>query len=105
MRGALPLLATRGLGPFFFTYLTFSTMHLGLCYNVNRLVTAGVWLLKRVRDAPSLAQMALSDCTTSGTKLADNIDEKAAVKEDSSSPEKEALAASDDKPAEESSKE
>ena len=36
-------------------------MHLGLCYNVNRLVTAGVWLLKRVRDAPSLAQMALSD--------------------------------------------
>ena len=39
-------------------------MHLGLSYTGNRLVEAGVWVLKKWRQSEALRQLSLSDVAT-----------------------------------------
>ena len=48
-------------GQSFYTFMTFSTMHLGLSYHENRLVEAGVWVLKKWRQSRALQQLSMSD--------------------------------------------
>lgn len=60
VRAALPHLMKR-FGNCFHTYLTFSTMHLGVMYNENRLVETGLWVLKQWRNSKCLQQLSLSD--------------------------------------------
>jgi len=44
----------------FYTYMTFSTPHLGYMYNPNRLVDAGMWFLKKWRKSQCLLQLSMS---------------------------------------------
>ncbi|CAD7971071.1 unnamed protein product [Amoebophrya sp. A25] len=60
VRSALPLLRPK-YGNSFYSYITFSTMHLGLSYHENRLVEAGVWVLKKWRQSRALQQLSMSD--------------------------------------------
>ena len=49
VRAALPHLLARGYHKYFHTFLTLSTMHLGLRQSANPLVSAGVWLLRALK--------------------------------------------------------
>ncbi|CAD7970957.1 unnamed protein product [Amoebophrya sp. A120] len=61
IRSAIPLLRHK-YGRSFHSYISLSTMHLGLNYTgQNRLVEAGVWVLKKWRQSEALRQLSLSD--------------------------------------------
>jgi len=59
VRAALPRLSD--YAHLFYTYMTFSTPHLGYMYNPNRLVDAGMWFLKKWRKSQCLLQLSMSD--------------------------------------------
>ena len=42
-------------------YISLSTPHLGYMYNSNRIVDAGIWLLKKWRKSKCLQQLTMSD--------------------------------------------
>lgn len=44
-----------------YTYITFSTPHLGFLYNSSTIVDAGLWLLKRWKGSTALSQLTMSD--------------------------------------------
>ena len=42
-------------------YMSLSSPHLGYMYNANKIIEAGLWILKRVRNSLSLQQLSMSD--------------------------------------------
>lgn len=42
-------------------FISLSTPHLGYMYNSNRIVDAGIWLLKKWRKSKCLQQLTMSD--------------------------------------------
>lgn len=61
-RAALPKL--KHLWSRLYTFVSFSSPHLGYMCNTNRLIDAGLWVLKKWRKALSLQQLTLSDAKT-----------------------------------------
>lgn len=45
----------------FYTYMSFSTPHLGYMYNSSKLFDAGMWVLKKWRKSKCLTQLSMSD--------------------------------------------
>lgn len=59
IRAALPHL--QDFKAKFFTYLSFSSPHLGYMYNSNKLLDAGMWVMKNWKNSKSLTQLSMSD--------------------------------------------
>lgn len=52
IRAALPHLSE--FSAKFFTYISLGSPHLGYMYNSNKMIDAGIWLLKKWRNSRSL---------------------------------------------------
>lgn len=59
IRAALPHLAEYSSK--FFTFISFSSPHLGSKYNSSGLVDTGLWILKKWRKSKCLMQLSMSD--------------------------------------------
>jgi len=59
IRAALPHLAE--FSPKFYTYISLSSPHLGYMYNSNKILDAGMWVLKNWRKSLSLTQLSMTD--------------------------------------------
>eukprot|EP00397_Hematodinium_sp_SG-2012_P012032 GEMP01012188.1.p1 GENE.GEMP01012188.1~~GEMP01012188.1.p1 ORF type:complete len:710 (+),score=100.00 GEMP01012188.1:303-2432(+) len=59
VRAALPLL--QEYASKLYSYITFSSAHLGYMYNASALVNTGIWVLKKWRKSKCLAQLSMSD--------------------------------------------
>ena len=45
----------------FYTFITFSTPHLGYMYNSNKLFDTGMWFLKKWNKSKCVAQLSMSE--------------------------------------------
>lgn len=61
IRACLPLLEE--YADKMFTFFTLSSPHLGIMYNANKIIEAGMWFLKKWRKSQSLTQLSLADAT------------------------------------------
>eukprot|EP00922_Rhytidocystis_sp_ex-Travisia-forbesii_P018394 GHVS01027321.1.p1 GENE.GHVS01027321.1~~GHVS01027321.1.p1 ORF type:complete len:1144 (-),score=209.02 GHVS01027321.1:157-3588(-) len=62
--GLIVRAAMKHLGLFsdrLFSFITFSSPHLGYAHNANKLVDAGIWVLKKWRKSVCLQQLTMSD--------------------------------------------
>lgn len=59
IRAALPHLAEYSHK--FFTYISLSSPHLGYMYNSNKILDAGMWVLKNWKKSLSLTQLSMTD--------------------------------------------
>jgi len=59
VRAALPLL--QEYSSKLYSFISFSTAHLGYMYNASTLVNTGIWVLKKWRKSKCLAQLSMTD--------------------------------------------
>ena len=44
-----------------YTFMSLSSPHLGFMYNSNKIIDAGIWILKRWKKSISLQQLTMTD--------------------------------------------